>query len=73
MQNHKKYKTDFLFSFPSFWIGVGSIINLSGNNIEYNFSDNENEADSKALYSDWALVGQDILDAKHIFDKLNHY
>ncbi|MDO4742381.1 MAG: hypothetical protein Q4A79_03370 [Candidatus Saccharibacteria bacterium] len=51
--------TDILFAKQSFMRGIGSIGNLSGE-ISFNSSVNDNEADVKALLSDWQEVGRDI-------------
>jgi len=53
-------KTDFLVSTGSFLIGAGTIMNLSGNYFQYNYSRNGDEADKYAIYRDWRMVGQDI-------------
>ena len=51
--------TDFLFVNQSFIRGMASIANLSGT-ILTNSSDTPEEADAKALISDWSMVGEDI-------------
>ena len=51
--------TDILFAKQSFMRGIGSIGNLSGE-IPFNSSASDNEADAKALLSDWQEVGRDI-------------
>jgi len=53
-------KTDFLVSTGSFLIGAGSVINISGNYFQYNYSKSGEEADKCALYRDWRAVGQDM-------------
>jgi len=53
-------KTDFLVSTGSFLIGVGTVMNLSGNYFQYNYSRNGEEADKRAVYRDWRMIGQDI-------------
>ncbi len=60
-------KTDFLFASGSFLIGAGSIFNLAGSYFEYNTVGGD--ADSLAIGSDWAMVGQDIRDAIQGFAK----
>ncbi len=58
---NNKYRAEYLFSDNSFLIGIGSIFNLSGSSyFEYDFSDSPEEADFKAIASDWFAVGDDI-------------
>lgn len=63
-----KYSTDFLLGKNNFWVGLGSILNLQGTYFEYNNSKSDNEADNKALYSDWQNVGNDIEKAINKFE-----
>ena len=58
-----KVQTDFLFARPSYLSGVASVYDLWGQSVEYNTSATPAEADANAIFSDWAVVGQDILDA----------
>ena len=51
--------TDFLFVKPSSIKGAGSVIDFFGE-IPYNSSESEKEADERAIYSDWSMIGQDI-------------
>lgn len=48
----------------SFWVGVGSIFNISGKYFDYNTSKTGREADVKALRRDWEMVGEDIKEAE---------
>jgi len=50
----------FLFADPSFLQGVASVIDLGGTLLAYNESDSAQEADARAIATDWAIVGQDI-------------
>jgi hypothetical protein len=54
------YRTDFLFSRPSFLIGAGSVLNIAGNYFSFNYSKSDIAADHKAIESDWGTIGQDI-------------
>lgn len=67
MNKVKRYSTDFLFSMPSFLVGVGSVMNIAGN--YFDFSSSDNDADTKAILSDWGVVGQDILQAIEELEK----
>jgi hypothetical protein len=58
-----KVKSDFLFAQPSFASGAARVFDLFGQFDEYNRSDTPDEADAKAIASDWIVVGQDLADA----------
>lgn len=53
-------RTDFLYATPTFLSGAATVFAVSGFSPQYNRSSSEIEADSIAIYSDWALAGQDI-------------
>lgn len=63
MTKTKKYKTNILFNRPSLIDGIASIFNISGNYYEFNYSESGEEADRKAIESDWGVIGNDILEA----------
>lgn len=52
--------TDFLFAKPTFFRGVGSMIDIFGSGNVYNESISPEEADEKAFKSDWGMVGEDM-------------
>lgn len=52
--------TFFLFSRPSFIEGIARILDLGVTLNEYNYSESEEEADARALASDWKAIGNDI-------------
>jgi hypothetical protein len=56
-------KTGFLFAEPSIWSGAGRLLDLGCTFDVYNYSPSDDEADAKAIYSDWAMVGSDIVAA----------
>jgi hypothetical protein len=58
-------KTDFLVASSSFWMGVGSVLNLRGHLHDYNTSDHP---DAIAIANDWSVIGQDIRNA---MDRMN--
>ena len=62
-------RTDFLFAQPSFWSGVGRLLDLWGKFDDYNVSRSVEEADMRALYSDWRITGQDLRDSWVAFHK----
>ncbi len=60
MTTLKRYRTNILFHRPSFIDGIGSIFNLAGNYFEFNYYGSSEDADRKAIESDWDMVGNDI-------------
>jgi hypothetical protein len=56
-------KTDFLCAAGSALIGAGSVFNLAGSYFAFNTAGTEEAADTRAIGSDWLMVGQDIRDA----------
>lgn len=55
-----KVKTGVLFATPSFWVGIAQTFDFFGDFIVYNESRTPEEADAKALYNDWKMIGDDI-------------
>jgi hypothetical protein len=64
-----KLPTDYLFPKMSWLTGAGTVINLFGRYYSCNYSGTEEEADSKALSSDWSVVGDDIWSAVRRFKR----
>lgn len=60
MKGLEKYRTDYLFSRPSFMIGAGSVLNIAGNYFTFNYSETDLESDTKAISSDWSMIGKDF-------------
>ena len=58
-----KARTDLLFPKTSFFVGLGSVGSIHGSYFEYNYSETEEESDTKAISSDWKMVGRDIQEA----------
>ena len=52
--------TAFLFATPSLWSGMARIVDIYGQFDSYNGSETEGEADAKALFSDFRMIGQDL-------------
>ena len=48
------------FAQPSYVSGAARLVDLGGVFDKYNKSDTEEQADSRALASDWAIVGHDL-------------
>lgn len=53
-------RTDYLFKKRSFLTGAGSVIGIFGQPNKFNKSNSGEEADLKALKSDWEMVGLDL-------------
>ena len=64
-----KSNTDFLFASPSFASGTARLLDWFGDFDEYNTSPSSKEADSQAIASDWAMVGEDIRKAIGDFER----
>lgn len=56
----KKFKTNQMFPSTRFLTGMGSVLNISGNYFDFNYSRDEQEADAAAIASDWGMIGQDL-------------
>lgn len=57
-----KVRTDFLFEQPSLLSGVARVIDLWGSLDSYNQSEDPEQADCLAMYADWRMVGQDLME-----------
>ena len=57
-----------LFATPSFLTGAARLVDLGGVFDKYNQSESEEEADSRALASDWLVVGEDLRKAMNKMD-----
>jgi hypothetical protein len=62
-------RAGFLFAAPSFLGGMASVLDMGGTLVTYNISETPEEADSRALASDWAAVGDDLKEACHHFEQ----
>ncbi len=52
------------------WLtGVGTLFNFASPYYCYNVSPTEQEADARALFSDWSMVGEDLRGAMRRFDR----
>jgi len=52
--------TDYLFATPTFLSGVARVFDLGCQFDSYNVSPDPEEADARAIFSDWLAVGMDI-------------
>jgi hypothetical protein len=53
-------KTFRLFAHPSYLSGAARLVDLGGVFDKYNQSQNEQQADGRAMASDWFSVGNDL-------------
>jgi len=60
MNSKASARTDFLFACPSFGSGLARALDLGGTFDAYNSSATEEEADERAIASDWLVVGKDL-------------
>jgi hypothetical protein len=59
-------RPDFLIATPTWLSGSARLLDLAGQFDEYNDSDSIEAADAKALFCDWRLIGETILDAMNV-------
>ena len=59
-------KTTFLFANPSFIYGVAHLLDFEGNFNCYNQSRTTLEADARAIYADWSVVGDELIAAMNV-------
>lgn len=59
----KRFKTDYVFTTPSFIKGFGSVINIFGSRVAHVSFETEKDADFTAIRNDFRMVGQDISDS----------
>ena len=67
-------RTDFVFASPSFLTGAGRVMDLGAalEHDNYNMSATPEEADARAIASDWQVVGRDLGQAiERVKAKLN--
>lgn len=69
MSTMSKNNPIFSFKRPSFFKGMGSVLNIYTNSYKHSHPEKGLEADAKAIKSDWIVVGQDIRNAIKISTK----
>jgi hypothetical protein len=57
----------FLFAGFGFFEGMGRVVDLTGTMVGYNSSQTIEEADNRALNSDWKTVGDDFRKAMNSY------
>ncbi|MGB8261571.1 MAG: hypothetical protein WCE75_14515 [Terracidiphilus sp.] len=57
------FRSDVLFARPSFVSGAARVLDLGGVFDVYNVSKTPQEADERAIESDWRAIGGDLHDA----------
>ena len=63
--------TDYIYARPSFLEGVARIMDIGGTLNEYNYASDGQQADAIAIWSDWAVIGQDMYTAMGIYREEN--
>lgn len=58
-----KNRTDFLFPKRDYLTGFESVFSIAGETAHFNTSNSAEEADYKAIKSDWEMIGQDFRNA----------
>lgn len=61
--------TDFLAASGSTLVGAGSAFALTGNYFDYNRAPTPEQADARAIQSDFAMVGADVAAARASFEE----
>jgi hypothetical protein len=56
----KRFRTDYLTARPSYLTGAGTVFNLAGSYYRFNAARSAKQADARAIYMDWAMIGQDL-------------
>jgi hypothetical protein len=59
----------FLFADFGFFEGMGRVLDLTGTMVGYNSSPSREEADRRALNSDWEIIGDDLRNAMNSYAK----
>ena len=60
--------SDFLFARPSFWEGLGRLIDFGGTLTEFNDAPSGPQADRYAIAQDWRAVGDDLRNAMGVYE-----
>lgn len=63
----KNYRSDHLFVRGSFIAGMGSLLGIFSPYFTFNYSESAQEADNRALESDFGVVGDDIRSVLNAF------
>lgn len=67
--SQKRFRTDYLFPRPSFFRGLGSVVDIFGSKLIHVSFEIDKEADFAAIRNDFRMVGQDISDSIEICKK----
>jgi hypothetical protein len=60
-------RPDFLIGTPSWLSGAARALDLAGVFDEYNDSHTIEAADARAMFCDWRVIGDTLLDAMNVF------
>jgi hypothetical protein len=61
--------TTYLFATPTFSSGMSGVLDMGATLNGYNINQTPEEADRKALLSDWRMVGTDIRSALSSYEQ----
>lgn len=70
-QNIQKSMSFFLFAKPSLIRDMGRIFDTSGSFLIYNESETPEDADRRAILSDWLMVRDDLQSALEEYERTN--
>lgn len=68
MEKHKKYRLKPFLGINSFFMGMGSVMNISGDYFENKYPEMD---DAKAIESDWRAIGRDFERVTDDFEAIN--
>ena len=60
-------RPDFLIATPSWLSGTARVLDVAGQFDEYNDSHTVEAADARAIFGDWRIIGESLLDAMNVF------
>ena len=63
--------TNFLFAMPTFWSGMSRVLDFGGTFDSYNERRSTQEADAIAMYADFSMVGQDLIQVMEVWCDAN--
>jgi hypothetical protein len=62
------FRSSFLSADSNFWVGFSRLLDVFGTANIYNESASQQDADYRALFSDWYMVGRDLQRAAQEFE-----
>ena len=71
-EENKKSYSFFLFALPRFLTGFASLLDIGATLTHYNEFSTPEEADARAIKSDWAAIGNDLRFVSNQWEKNNY-